>query len=148
MLTDVAIGSWTSAWLLDLFGGPPTDRAADAFVGVGVLAAAPTAWTGWADWMRLDAPARRTGVVHATANAVASALYAGSWLARRRGNRRLGVGLGHAGATAATASAFLGGHLAFATKSPAAEAHRPDDGERPEDGKRPAEVSVIGQSSP
>jgi nitrite reductase/ring-hydroxylating ferredoxin subunit len=82
-------------------------------VGLGVAAALPTAAAGLADWSDLNKPERRTGVVHAAANLVATALYGLSFLARRRGHRTGGVLLGLAGATAATAGGFLGGHLAY-----------------------------------
>src|SRR2546426_9676054 len=38
-LTDVTIGAWTSALVLDLFGGPGASQGADTLIGVGVLAA-------------------------------------------------------------------------------------------------------------
>ncbi|MGI8755590.1 MAG: DUF2231 domain-containing protein [Acidimicrobiales bacterium] len=113
MLTDIPIGCWTSAWLLDVFGTKRSEAAADGFVGLGVLAAVPTVVTGWSDWAKLPATTRRTGVVHAVTNAVATGLYARSWAARRRGDRRRGLLLAHAGATLATAGAYLGGHLTF-----------------------------------
>lgn len=113
MLTDVPIGCWTSAWLLDVFGTQRSEPAADAFVGLGVVAALPTIVTGWSDWTQLPATTRRTGVVHAVSNAVATGLYAASWTARRGGDRRRGVLLAHTGATLATVGAFLGGHLSF-----------------------------------
>jgi nitrite reductase/ring-hydroxylating ferredoxin subunit/uncharacterized membrane protein len=118
-LTDLVIGFWTSAWVLDLaslFGLDPQQAAgpaAEALVALGVSSAAPTAVTGLADWSELSAPERRAGAVHAVANATATALYAGSWMARRRGHRGIGVALGMLGATAATAGGFLGGHLVY-----------------------------------
>lgn len=113
VLTDVVIGFWTSAWILDLVGGEATEDVADAFVAAGVAAAVPTVWAGWADWIELPRDKRRTGLVHAASNATATALYGASLVARRRGRRGLGVGLGHAAATAATVGGFLGGHLVF-----------------------------------
>lgn len=113
LLTDVPVGCWTTAWALDVVGGEAQEGVAEAFVAAGVIAAVPTAIAGWADWARLPREQRRTGVVHAAANSVAIALYAASWRARRKGDVRRGVRLGHAGATVATAGAFLGGHLAF-----------------------------------
>lgn len=112
-LTDLPIGFWTSAFVLDLIGGSRAHAAADALVGAGVAAALPTAAAGVADWSELDPPERRAGVVHAAANLTATALYGLSFLARRRGRRTGGVMLGLAGATAATVGGFLGGHLAF-----------------------------------
>lgn len=113
LLTDLPIGCWTTAWLLDLFGGPEHEDLAQTFVALGVVTALPTAIAGWADWVRLPPDLRRTGVVHAASNSVATALYVASWRARRKGDVRRGVRLGHAGATVATVGGFLGGHLAF-----------------------------------
>ena len=113
LLTDLPIGFWTSAFVLDVVGGRRAQPAADAMVGFGVAAALPTAAAGLADWSELNAPERRTGLVHAVANVAATALYALSFLARRRGRRGRGVLLGMAGATAATAGGFLGGHLTY-----------------------------------
>ncbi|MGN6694987.1 MAG: DUF2231 domain-containing protein [Aquihabitans sp.] len=113
LLTDVVIGFWTSAWVLDLLGDERTEGVADAFVAAGVVTAVPTVWAGWADWIELPRGRRRSGIVHAASNATATALYGASWFARRRGNRTLGVGLGHAGAAVATVGGYLGGHLAF-----------------------------------
>src|SRR5947209_6330335 len=48
-LTDVPIGFWTSAVVLDLLGGAQARPAARRLVGLGVLSAIPTAVTGWAE---------------------------------------------------------------------------------------------------
>jgi nitrite reductase/ring-hydroxylating ferredoxin subunit/uncharacterized membrane protein len=113
LLTDLPIGFWTSAWVFDLVGGRRTQPAADVLIGLGVATALPTAVAGLADWSELKKPEQRTGLVHAACNLTATALYAVSLLARRRGARRGGVMLAMAGATAATAGGFLGGHLSF-----------------------------------
>lgn len=113
LLTDVVIGAWTSAWFLDLFGGKETGSASDRLVGIGVLAAAPTAAAGLSDWAELGGGPRRVGFVHAAGNSAALTLYSLSWLARKAGRRRLGVLLSMLGAGAATFSGFLGGHLSY-----------------------------------
>lgn len=113
LLTDLPIGFWTGAFVLDLVGGRRTRRAADHLVGWGVATALPTAAAGVADWSELNQPERRSGLVHATANVTATALYGLSLLARRRGRRTTGVMFGMAGAAAATIGGFLGGHLTF-----------------------------------
>ena len=59
-------------------------------VGVGLLAVAPTAITGAADWSDASGEQRRLGTLHAVGNGVVTALYAASWIARRRGHRGLG----------------------------------------------------------
>jgi nitrite reductase/ring-hydroxylating ferredoxin subunit/uncharacterized membrane protein len=114
-LTDLPIGFWTSAWLLDLTGRAETRTAAQHLTGLGVLAAVPTIVSGAADWVALGEASRprRVGAVHAVANGTATVLYAASWLARRKGGHTKGVALGMAGAAAATAGGFLGGHLAY-----------------------------------
>jgi nitrite reductase/ring-hydroxylating ferredoxin subunit/uncharacterized membrane protein len=112
-LTDVVVGSWTSALLLDLAGGKPGRRAADRLVAAGVIAAVPTAASGMSDWSDLHGETRRIGTVHALGNTTALALYACSWLSRRRGHRVRGVGLSTVGYAVATMSAWLGGHLSF-----------------------------------
>lgn len=117
LMTDVPIGTWTSATLLDLFGGRASRPAAQKLIGVGLAAAAPTAWTGWSDWADSepgDDQVRRIGMVHAIANGTAAALYGASLVARRRGAHTTGVLLGLAGAGAMGAGGWLGGDLAFA----------------------------------
>src|SRR6478735_447401 len=113
LLTDLPIGSWTSAMVLDFVGGRRAEPAADALVAVGIATAVPTAVTGLSDWSDLGDADRRIGLVHATANSIAVACYVASLVARRRGRRPAGVILGVAGATAATAGGFLGGHLVY-----------------------------------
>ena len=117
VLTDFLIGSWTSATMLDVFGGKESRAAAQKLVGAGLLAVAPTAWTGWAEWSQTsEQGVRRTGVAHAAANTVALGLYTGSWLARRRGRHGLGVATGHLAAAVVSAGGFLGAHLAIGRK--------------------------------
>lgn len=117
LLTDVPIGTWTSATLLDLLGGRDSRPAARRLIGVGLLAAGPTAWSGWSDWADSepdDDQVRRIGLVHAIANGSAAALYGASLVARRRGAHTAGVLLGLAGAGAVGAGGWLGGDLAYA----------------------------------
>jgi nitrite reductase/ring-hydroxylating ferredoxin subunit/uncharacterized membrane protein len=112
-LTDVVVGAWASALLLDLLDGDGAEDAADALVAAGVLAAVPTAAAGLADWAELRGGSRRVGAVHAIGNTTALVLHACSWTARRRGDRRLGTALSAIGFGAAGFSAWLGGHLSF-----------------------------------
>ena len=114
LLTDVVIGAWTSAAILDMVGGEGAEQAADRLIAVGILAAGPTAATGASDWSELRGPSRRVGSVHAIGNSSALVLHALSWIARRRGDRRRGIALSLAGFGVAGFSAFLGGDLSFA----------------------------------
>jgi nitrite reductase/ring-hydroxylating ferredoxin subunit/uncharacterized membrane protein len=114
MLTDVVIGSFTSATLLDLLAGEDAAEASERLIMLGVAAYGPTALAGindWADTEPVDDGVRRTGLVHAGGNAVALTLYIASLRARRRGARGLGVALGAAGASVLAVGGYLGGHL-------------------------------------
>ncbi|MGM7421548.1 MULTISPECIES: DUF2231 domain-containing protein [unclassified Cellulosimicrobium] len=126
-LTDVPVGLWTSAAVLDLVGGERSAPAAQRLVGLGVLAVAPTALTGLADYLDVDRRARRVGAVHAALNTGVSLLYGTSWLLRRGGRHRAGVAVSTLGYAVAGASAFLGGHLAQALREPPAEVALGDD---------------------
>ncbi|MEU8803896.1 Rieske 2Fe-2S domain-containing protein [Spirillospora sp. NPDC048819] len=112
-LTDVPIGAWTMAGLLDAVGGREAEPAADLLVKAGIVAAVPTAVTGLNDWSDTIGPERRVGLVHATANSTALTLYIASLVARARGDRRKGKALGFAGFGVMAISAYLGGHLTF-----------------------------------
>jgi nitrite reductase/ring-hydroxylating ferredoxin subunit/uncharacterized membrane protein len=113
-LTDVVIGAWTSALLLDLVGGKDAQKAADRLIATGILAAVPTASAGLSDWAELRGGSRRVGIVHALGNTTALLLHTVSWFARRRDDRSRGVALSALGYGVATFSAWLGGHLSFA----------------------------------
>jgi nitrite reductase/ring-hydroxylating ferredoxin subunit/uncharacterized membrane protein len=117
LLTDIPIGTWTSATLLDVLGGSEARPAAERLIGIGIAAAVPTALTGMTDWADSepdDDAIRRIGAFHAVANVTALALYGASLLARRRGAHATGVLLGLAGAGAVGAGGWLGGDLAYA----------------------------------
>lgn len=115
-LTDVPIGAWTCASLLDLAGGERARPAAQGLLAVGLVAAAPTAVTGLAEWGQTRGAEQRVGTVHAAANTLALGLYGLSWLARRRGNHTRGTLLALCGGTALSVGGYLGGHLTSARK--------------------------------
>ncbi len=116
LLTDLVIGSWTSATLLDLFGGADSSVPARRLIGTGLLAVGPTAWTGWAEWSEAAPRDKRVGLVHAVTNGLAISIYARSWMARKRGQDGAGARLALAGAAVSGIGAYLGGHLAAARK--------------------------------
>jgi hypothetical protein len=116
VLTDLVIGTWTSATVLDLVGGRDAAASAQRLIGTGLLAVGPTAWTGWAEWSVAGEREQRVGLVHAATNAAAIGIYAASWTARRRGRRGTGVALALAGAAVSGVGAYLGGHLIGARK--------------------------------
>ena len=113
MLTDVAIGAWTSAVMLDIVGGKRGRKAADRLLAIGILSAGPTVMTGLNDWITLQGAEERLGVAHAGANAVATTLYGLSWLSRKRGRRLRGKLLALLATGVASGGAYLGGHLSY-----------------------------------
>jgi uncharacterized membrane protein len=122
-LTDLPIGLFTAAGVLDALGGVESRPAARRLIGLGLLAAAPTAASGWTEWHGAEQRDRRVGVVHAVLNVGSLAAYTGSWMARRRGRHATGVVLALAGSGLTGVAAYLGGHLAsargVATRHPA-----------------------------
>jgi nitrite reductase/ring-hydroxylating ferredoxin subunit len=108
---DLPVGAWIGAAVLDAV--PGTGPAATVLVGVGTAGALPAAAAGLTDWASLSTEQRRVGLVHATANTVALALYAGSLTARLRGRHRLGKRIAYMGLGAAGLGAYIGGHLSY-----------------------------------
>jgi nitrite reductase/ring-hydroxylating ferredoxin subunit/uncharacterized membrane protein len=157
VLTDLPIGTWTSAVLLDWLGGDGSRDAADRLIGLGLAFALPASATGmteWADSEPASDSVRRIGLVHAAANGGAAVLFGASLAARRRGSRGAGKLLALAGAGVLAASGHLGGDLAFAKGvgvdqtafEAAAEDWRPAlrDAELPEGESRYAEIEGVG----
>ena len=113
-LTDLPIGSFTAATVLDLIGGEGSENAVEALLALGIVATLPTAGAGLADWSDTYGSEQRIGLVHAVANVTALSLFAGSLAARRSGRRGLGRALGLAGQNALLTGGYLGGHLSYA----------------------------------
>jgi len=116
MLTDVVIGSFMGATLLDLVGGEEASGAAERLIYIGIAAYGPTAATGandWADTEAADDRVRRAGIVHALTNLVALSLYTTSLARRRRGARGAGIAVGALGSMVLMAGGYLGGHMSL-----------------------------------
>jgi nitrite reductase/ring-hydroxylating ferredoxin subunit/uncharacterized membrane protein len=115
VLTDVPIGAWTAALVLDWADGAGLDEygpGADGAIAVGLAGALGAAVTGLADWSETDGRARRTGLLHGLLNVTATTFFAGSLAARRR-DRAAGRTLARIGYGVAIAAAYLGGNLVF-----------------------------------
>ncbi|MBV9120436.1 MAG: Rieske 2Fe-2S domain-containing protein [Chloroflexi bacterium] len=113
-MTDIPIGAWTCATMLDI-AGPANNKLADAadlLVGVGCLGAVGAAVTGLADWQDTYGKERRTGLAHAMLNSGALSLFLLS-LPLRRKARPLGVLVSLAGYGLALTASYLGGDLVF-----------------------------------
>lgn len=141
MLTDVVIGSFTSASLLDITAGETVGTARQRLVGLGLLAYLHD----WADTEPVDDTVRRVGLVHAGGNAVAAWLYGLSWFAHRRGARRSATGLALAGLGVLMAGGYLGGHLSL-SKGVGADQTVFDPG--PTDWRAAADASQLSQGRP
>jgi uncharacterized membrane protein len=114
LLTDIPIGSFTSATVLDLVGGSGSRLAAQRLVQLGLVSSVATAAAGATDWSDTVGPSRRIGVVHAVANGLGVLCYAASLGPRRHRRRARAAAWGLAGMTAMTVAGYLGGHLAYA----------------------------------
>jgi nitrite reductase/ring-hydroxylating ferredoxin subunit/uncharacterized membrane protein len=115
LLTDVTIGTFTSAVLLDWLGGEKSRPAAERLIAIGLASTVPTATSGSSDWADTEVASdavRRIGLVHAAANVTAATLFGASLAARRRGGS--GRLLALAGGGVLAASGYLGGHLTLA----------------------------------
>lgn len=114
-LTDVPIGAWSSATLIDLFGGAKHRGVAQGLTIFGLLSAIPTVAAGLAEYRKIDdVVTRRVAVAHASCNAATAGLYAASLVTRPRFRlmtSTIMVGAGLLGSVAG----WLGGHLAFAS---------------------------------
>src|SRR5579871_5406511 len=90
LLTDIPIGSFTSASILDFLGGKRARTASETLIALGLVSAVPTALAGLADWSDTYGAEQRIGVVHAAANLAGLVCYAASLSARRRGHHYRG----------------------------------------------------------
>ena len=115
VLTDVPVGAWSAAALLDAVedgtdGGP---SLGDGALAIGVLAALPTAVTGVSDWAHLRGEQRRIGSLHAVLNSGALVLNVLSLALRAGGRRSTGRALSFLAYGLVVTSAHLGGELVY-----------------------------------
>jgi len=115
LLTDLPIGAWTAASVLDLAAGSDAElaRAADLLIALGCGSGALAALAGLADWQDSYGPERRLGLGHGLLNSTALALFGGALGLRLTGRRRVARPLALAGYLLAAAGAYLGGDLVF-----------------------------------
>lgn len=116
VVTDVPVGAWTVAAVLDcleLAGKREYAPGADAAVAVGLAGAVGAAVTGITDWSETNGHRRKVGLMHGLLNTAAAALYTGSLVCRSKNARGAGIGLSMLGYMIAGTGAYLGGHLVF-----------------------------------
>ncbi len=116
-LSDLPIGLWTSATVLDAAERRLAPRrgpdAAGILSAAGILASGATALTGLSDWTVSNDQDRRVGLFHGLLNTVALGLQGASLGSRMAGHRRAARALGTASLAVTAAAAYLGGHLVF-----------------------------------
>lgn len=120
VITDVPIGAWTVALLLDLialiFGVTGLGLASAIAVGLGILAALAAAVTGFADWMDVDPPELAVGITHALFNLTATVLFAVAFVVQWASNWTINWASfipALVGYLVVSAGAYLGGSLVF-----------------------------------
>ena len=117
ILTDIPIGAWTAAMTFDALSLASSKRefawAADASIAIGLAAAAGTAVAGATDWSDVDPPARRTGLIHGLLNIGATALFAASFVLRKKNSRAGGRVTAALGYAVMTFAAHLGGKMVY-----------------------------------
>lgn len=143
VMTDLPIGFWTSAFVLDLVGARFSARLLNA---AGCVSAIGTAATGVADWTATDGRERRLGLLHGMLNTAGLTCQLVALASGRRGYRTWSW----TGYTLSTAAAYLGGELAFGrgvmvdhgawTAGPASWTAVLPESDLPEGAVRPAEV--------
>ncbi len=114
-LTDIPVGSWSAAMVLDLLslgGNRALEKGADATLSVGLIGSLGAALSGLADWQETYGRERRIGLLHGMLNATAGILYIASLVQRRR-RRGAGILLSSLGYGAVLLSSYLGGELVF-----------------------------------
>ena len=116
VITDVPVGGWTVAAILDLLelaGKEKYGPGADAAVAVGLVTALGAAASGLTDWSDIQGKPQRVGAMHALLNSTAALLYGASYIARKRDCRSSGRLLGFLGFGFVFAGAYLGGALSY-----------------------------------
>jgi len=111
-LVTLPIGFWAATTVFDVTGD---EAAADLMLGLGLISSVGAAASGAAQWQDagIEQEPLRLGALHAILNVAAMGCYAASWLARRGGARGPGIGLAVVGLGITSASAWLGGDLAY-----------------------------------
>lgn len=120
VLTDVPIGAWTTAMVLDIatavFGARNLGKASGIAIGIGVLGASGSIATGMMDFTDTDEPEDSMIFTHALVNAAATLLFTTSYVLRQQNNWRTEpshVALSLLGYAAVTFGGFLGGSLVY-----------------------------------
>ncbi len=117
VMTDIPLGAWTAALVLDVMDGACNSaalaRGAKVCVAVGLAGAGGSAITGLTDWSDTDGRPRKVGLLHGLLNTAATVLYTASLLKRGGRSRGAARAFAYAGFAVVCASAWLGGELVY-----------------------------------
>lgn len=120
LLTDIPVGSWTLAMLMDivglLFHLPQLGIASSIAVALGIAGAIAAATAGLMDWMDIDPAEKSVGAVHGMINTVATLFFVGSLVMRWRDGWSLSwasLGVALIGYLLVSVGAYLGGGMVF-----------------------------------
>jgi nitrite reductase/ring-hydroxylating ferredoxin subunit/uncharacterized membrane protein len=117
-LVAIPIGAWTSSLILDAAwlasGDEDIARGSDILMWTGLAGAAASAVTGATNWVDIDNPERRAGMLHALLNVSATVLNLTSALMRLTGRQRgTAVALSTTALVVANCAAYIGGDLTY-----------------------------------
>lgn len=118
-ITDVPVGSWTAAAVLDAMEASGQDQyapGADAAIAVGLVGAVGSALSGITDWSATQGKPQRLGAFHGLLNTAAALLYGTSYVLRKTGQRGPARWLAFAGYGIVLGSSWLGGELSYSQK--------------------------------
>jgi nitrite reductase/ring-hydroxylating ferredoxin subunit/uncharacterized membrane protein len=120
LLTDIPVGAWTLAILMDIVGLifhlPQLGIASSMAVALGIAGALAAAAAGLMDWMDIDPAEKSVGAVHGIVNTVATLFFVGSLLMRWRDGWQLNwtsLGIALVGYVLVSGGAYLGGGMVF-----------------------------------
>jgi len=151
VLTDIPVGAWTLAMVLDALDGLGASKdlraGADFAVGFGLLGAVGAAVTGATDWSETDGRGKTIGLMHGLLNVAATALYTTSYVMRKKKQRSSAIALSMLGFAIANASAYLGGHLVFGEQIGVDHTATPD-ASQPEDFRGVIQEDKLSENTP
>lgn len=149
-ITDIPIGSWTAAAVLDVLeasGNKEYAAGADAAIAIGLVGAVGSALSGLTDWSDTYGKTQRVGALHGLLNLGAAVLYGTSYGLRKCGSRSFARAFGFAGFATVLASSYLGGALSYEQRVGVNHAPEPDE-ELPQDFTAVCAESDLSEATP
>ncbi len=116
IITDIPIGAWTVAAILDALevaGRRDLAPGADAAVLIGIAGGVGAIVTGLAEWSDTKDEPKRLGLAHALLNDAGFSAYVLAFILRRTGKRGAGIATAFFGYGMISLAAYLGGELSF-----------------------------------